>query len=70
VFEVPLTVGVNVVLLPSLSDALLGVKLTVTTGGVEGGIRVTVEFADFVESATLVAVTVTVCWLAMVEGAV
>jgi len=35
-----------------------------------GGMRVIVPLADLVVSATLVAVTVTVCWVAIVAGAV
>jgi hypothetical protein len=34
------------------------------------GLSVTFALADLVESATLVAVTVTTCWLEMVAGAV
>jgi hypothetical protein len=42
--------------------------VTVTTGA--GGIKVTVALADLVGSATLVAVTVTFCWIEIDEGAV
>jgi hypothetical protein len=36
----------------------------------EIGVRVTEAVADFVESAALVAITVTDCWLVMLAGAV
>jgi hypothetical protein len=63
VFEVPLTVGVKVaVWLPS-SEAEDGPTVSPT------GINVTVAVALSAEFAALDAVTVTVCWLAIVAGA-
>ena len=52
---VPLTVGVNVWLCDGCKDTEVGVSETVTAG-----FRVTATVADLVESATLVAFTVTV----------
>jgi hypothetical protein len=69
VFEVPLTVGVNVALWPPVSDALVGDRVRFTVSGGAGGCNITETDAVLVGSATLVAVTVTVCWLAMVDGA-
>jgi hypothetical protein len=55
---------VKVTLCPLVSDvAPLEDKVTTT------GFRVTVAVANLVRSATLVAVTWTVCWLAMIAGA-
>jgi hypothetical protein len=64
VFPVPTTADVNVALWPSFNVTLAGDKLRPT------GVSVTVAVALFVESTTLVAVTVTVCWLLMEAGAV
>ena len=69
VFEVPLTVAVKVALWPPWSDAVLGDKLRLTTGG-GVAVRVTMAVALLVGSATLDAIIVTVCWLEMVAGAV
>jgi hypothetical protein len=64
VLEVALTFAVKVTLCPPVSDvAPLDDKVTDT------GVRVTVALALLVESAMLVAVTWTVCWLAMIAGA-
>jgi hypothetical protein len=60
----PVTVAVNGCVCEADKDAKVGVTLTVT-----GGSKVTVAEALLVTSATLVAVTVTVCWLAIGEGA-
>ena len=68
-FEFPLTVAVKVALWPPWSDALPGDKPMLTFEG-GGGVRVTVAVAVLVGSATLDAVTVTVCWLDIVAGAV
>jgi hypothetical protein len=67
--EFPLTVAVKVALWPPWSDALRGDKPTLTAE-VGVAVRVTVAVAVLVGSATLDAVTVTVCWLGMVAGAV
>jgi hypothetical protein len=69
VFEVPLTVGVNVELWPPVSDALAGDTLTFTTSDGAVGCNITETDAVLLGSAELVAVTVTVCLLAMVDGA-
>ena len=73
----PLTVHVTAVLLVLVTVAanccvwlpysvvVVGLTLTAT-----GGISVTVAAADFALSAWLVAVTVAVCWLAIMVGAV
>lgn len=63
VLLVPVTEAVNVADLPAPSDTEAGPTVTAT------GINVTVALAVLVESAALLAVTVTVCWLAMVAGA-
>jgi len=65
VLLVPLTVVVNVWFCDGCKDTEDGVSETVT-----GGFRVTVVVADLLESATLVAVTVTVWELAIEAGAV
>jgi hypothetical protein len=54
-FVLPVTVAVNCCVVPVCSDAEVGLMLTVTGGG--GAVTVTVADADFVLSATLVAVT-------------
>ncbi len=69
VFEVPLTVGVKVALLPPVSDALLGDKLRLTGGGALAS-NVTDAVIVLVGSAALVAITVTVCCEATLAGAV
>ncbi len=53
VLVVPVTVAVNCWVPPVMSEAEVGAMLTAT-----GIVTVTVAEADFVESATLVAVTV------------
>ena len=68
VFEVPLTVGVNVVLWPPLSDALAGDKLMLT--GVAAGCSVRETVAMSVGSAALMAVRTTVCVDVILAGAV
>jgi hypothetical protein len=65
VLLVPLTVAVNVWLFDGSKDTEDGVSETVT-----GGVSVTLAVTDFVGSATLVAVTVTVWELAIEAGAV
>jgi hypothetical protein len=56
--------AVKVALSPPVSDVVpLGDKATAT------GFRVTLALALLVESATLVAVTLTVCWVATTVGA-
>jgi hypothetical protein len=61
----PETVAVNCCVCEGVKAAVEGVTLTVT-----GGVNVTVADELFVVSAALVAVTVTVCWLAIVLGAI
>jgi hypothetical protein len=61
----PITVAVNCWVWDADKEADTGETLTVTPG-----IKVTVAIALLVGSATLVAVTETVCWLAIVAGAV
>jgi len=58
VFVVPVTVAVNCWVPPVCRDAEVGPMLTATTGG--GAVTVTVAEADFVLSATLMAVTTNV----------
>ena len=58
VLLLPVTVAVNCCVPPVCSDADVGLMLTAITGG--GAVTVTVAEADFVLSATLVAVTVRV----------
>ena len=55
VLVVPVTVAVNCWVPPVCTDAELGLMLTATGGG--GVVTVTVADADFVVSATLVALT-------------
>jgi hypothetical protein len=64
VFEVLVTVAVNCCVWEAASAAVPGLRATAT------GVSVTVLEADFVVSAWLVAVTVTVCCVVMLEGAV
>jgi hypothetical protein len=59
----PVTEAVNVAVVPTPSDTEAGPNVTPL------GINDTVALAAFVESATLVAVTVTLCLIAMVAGA-
>ena len=56
VFVLPVTVAVNCWVAPVCTDAEVGLMLTTTGGG--GAVTVTVAEADFVGSATLVALTV------------
>jgi hypothetical protein len=65
VFEVFATVAVNAWACEDVRVTLPGVNATLT-----GGTSVTLALADFVEFATLVAVTVTVCALVIEAGAV
>ena len=65
VFDDPLTVAVNCWVWDAVRDAVNGVSETVT-----GGARAMLALADLVESAALVAVTVTVCALDIEAGAV
>jgi hypothetical protein len=64
VFEVFATVAVNACVCDGVRVTLPGVNATLT-----GGVSDTVELADLVGSATLVAVTVTVCGLLIEAGA-
>jgi hypothetical protein len=65
VFDDPLTVAVNWLVWETVSDAVAGVTETLT-----GGARAMLALADFVGSAALVALTVTVCELVIEAGAV
>jgi hypothetical protein len=65
VFDNPLTVAVNWLVWETVSDAIEGVMDRLT-----GGARAMLALADFVGSAALVALTVTVCALAIEAGAV
>ena len=65
VFDDPLTVAVNCWVWDAVRDTVNGVRETVT-----GGVRAMVALADLVESAALVAVTVTVCAPEIEAGAV
>jgi hypothetical protein len=65
VFEVPVTAAVNVWVCEGVRVTLPGVNATLT-----GGASATLALADLVESATLVAVAVTVCALVIEPGAV
>ena len=67
VLDVPATVAVNCWVCESFSAAVPGVTDIET---VLVGFNVTVAVADFDASTTLTAVTVTVCWAAMLAGAV
>jgi len=68
VFVVPLTVAAKVALWPSVNVALVGDKPRLML--VLAGVKVTVAVAFLVVSTTLVALTVTVCALETVAGAV
>ena len=63
VLLVPVTEAVKVADLPAPIDAVAGPTVTPT------GVSDTVAVALFVESAPLVAVTITVCWLLIIAGA-
>ena len=65
VFDVPVTAAVNVWVCEGVSVTLPGVNATLT-----GGASDTLALAVLVESAALVAVTVTVCALVIEAGAV
>lgn len=65
-FANPLTVALNCCVPPCERLTVPGETIT-TTGG---GLSVTVALADFEPSATLVAVTVTLCVAVMTAGAV
>ena len=70
-FEVPLTAAANCVVAPMTVDALAGLTVIATVvGGVSDADSKTMAVADLVGSATLVAVTMTVCSDGMEEGAV
>jgi hypothetical protein len=58
------TVATNCCVCPEVSVADMGTTLTET-----GGIRVTTAETDELESPTVVAVTVTVCCVSMLRGA-
>jgi hypothetical protein len=63
VLLVPVTEGLKVADAPAPSDAEAGPIVTAT------GVRETVALAVLVESAALVAVTLTVCGVAIIAGA-
>ena len=65
VFDVLETVAVNIWVCEGVSVTVPGVNATLT-----GGASDTLALADFVESATLVAVTVTVWAEGILDGAV
>ena len=65
VFELLATAAVNAWVCEGVRVTLLGVSPMLT-----GGARETLAIADLVESAALIAVTVTVCPLVMDAGAV
>ncbi len=66
VFEAPLTVAVNCM----GGDVVVRLALDGFRARETVGLRVTVTLAVLAVSATLVAVTVTVCWERTLEGAV
>ena len=69
--EVPPTVAVYCWVWAAARVAESGVNEIVTGGAsVTGGLRLTLALADLLESAVLVAVTVTFCALAIEAGAV
>ena len=70
VFEAPLTVGLNVVLWPPVSDALLGDKLMLTATGGAVGCNITGTEAVLVGSAALEAVSMIVSCDVILAGAV
>jgi hypothetical protein len=65
VFDDPLTVAVNWLVWEAVREAVVGVKETLT-----GGAKAMLALANLVGSAALVAVTVTLCALAIEVGAV
>jgi hypothetical protein len=65
VFDVPATLAVNIWVCDGVRVTLPGINATLT-----GGASDTLALAVLVESATLVAVTVTVCALVIEAGAV
>ena len=65
VFDDPLTVAVNWLVWEAVREAVVGVKETLT-----GGAKAMLPLANLVGSAALVAVTVTLCALAIEVGAV
>jgi len=65
VFDVFVTVAENCCVWDAESVAANGLTVTAIDG-----YTVTAADPDFVPSATLVAVTVTVCWVVMLAGAV
>ena len=65
VFDDPVTVAVSCWVWEAVRDAVDGVRETVTDGA-----RAMLALADFVGSAALVALTVTVCALEIEAGAV
>ena len=69
VLALPVTSAVNCAVFEAVSAALEGLTPTLTPPPA-GGVSVTVALADFVESATLVAVTVISSGLLITEGAV
>jgi hypothetical protein len=65
VLVVPVTVAVNCCCWEAFRVAVAGDTETPTVG-----CKVITADADFVESAALVTVTVTLCWVVTVDGAV
>ena len=65
VYDDPLTVATNCWVWDALSEAVNGVRETVTDGA-----RPMLALADLVGSAALVALTVTICALEIEAGAV
>ena len=65
VFDDPLIIAVNCWVWETVSDAVAGVTDTLA-----GGVSAMLALADLVGSAALVALTVTVCALAIEAGAV
>jgi hypothetical protein len=64
-FDVPVTFAVKDWMAAAETDALVGLTLTSTAVGVT---RVTLAEADFVGSATLVAITLAVAGEGMLDG--
>jgi len=64
VFNAPVTEAVNWAALPAPREIVAGASVIVT------GTSMTEAVADFVGSATLVAVTVMACWAVSPDGAV
>jgi hypothetical protein len=67
VFVVPVTAAVNCCVCEPESAAAVGLIVILT---VVDGCRIIIPLAVFVESAPLVAVTVTFCWDVIVPGAI